>query len=140
LSTLDQIILEVIKLALAGIAGGLIGAKANDKLARSRDRESGIANRRREFLVFMRAWRKEVDMAYNDHEAIYKIPGLFGSTIAGFCASAETIRCDYTKGRRKEIESRIGAISSFSPHQNSRDKYEPFIKAIDEIIAYVDAV
>ena len=53
MSNLDQIILEVIRVVLAGIVGGLIGARANDRLTRHRDRDAGIANRRREFLAFM---------------------------------------------------------------------------------------
>lgn len=123
----------------ASICGAISGALVAHKLAARRERDSGRASRKRDFLVFMSAWRKEVDMAYNDYEPLYKIPALFNSTIAGFCASAETIRCDYTGHRRKEIESRISAISSFNPNQNSRDKYDPFIKAMDEIIAYVEA-
>jgi hypothetical protein len=131
--------LEIARLIAASICGAISGALVAHKLAARREQDSGRAARKREFLVFMRAWRKEVDTAYNDYEAIYRLPGLFNSTIAAFCASAETIRCDYTGHRRKEIEERISAISRFSPNQNSRDKYEPFIKAMDEIVAYVDA-
>jgi hypothetical protein len=130
--------LEIARLVAASICGAISGALVAHKLAGRRERDSGRAARRREFLVFMRAWRKEVDMAYNHYDAVETIPGLFNSTVAGFCASAEAIRCDYTGHARKEIESRISAISGFSPNQNSRDKYEPFIKALDEIIAYVE--
>jgi hypothetical protein len=49
LNTFNQILLEAIKLILAGIAGGLIGAWANDRLTRKREQDSSIANRLRHF-------------------------------------------------------------------------------------------
>ena len=41
MNNFNQILLEAIKLSLAGIIGGLIGARANDKLTRRREQDAG---------------------------------------------------------------------------------------------------
>lgn len=61
MTNLNQIILEAIKLILAGVIGGLIGARANDRLTRNRERDAGVASRRREFLGFIAGWRSEME-------------------------------------------------------------------------------
>jgi predicted metalloendopeptidase len=52
---------EKVALALLGgfiaATGGIIVALWSDKLTRKREHQSGIINRRREFIVFMWAWR-----------------------------------------------------------------------------------
>jgi hypothetical protein len=53
METFNQILLEAIKLALAGIAGGLIGARANDRLARRRERETAIREDKLKFIPFL---------------------------------------------------------------------------------------
>ena len=53
MDTFYQILLEAIKLALAGIAGGLIGARANDRLARRRERETAVREDKLRFIPFL---------------------------------------------------------------------------------------
>src|SRR5271154_2485707 len=60
----NQITLEAIKLVLAGIIGGLIGARANDRLTRRREKDAGMANRKREFLAFMAQLLAEAQRPY----------------------------------------------------------------------------
>ena len=75
MDTFNQILLEAIKLALAGIAGGLIGARANDKLTRQREKDSGISSRKREFLAFMAMWKTEIagNYAHNTFRTVYAV-------------------------------------------------------------------
>jgi hypothetical protein len=49
MNNFNQILLEAIKLSLAGIIGGLIGARANDKLTRRREQDAGRDNWLRRF-------------------------------------------------------------------------------------------
>jgi hypothetical protein len=65
MNELDQILFEAIKVACAGIAGGLIGARANDKFTRKRERERDLENRRLRFREFLIGWRLEIASVQN---------------------------------------------------------------------------
>ncbi len=51
MNNIEEILFEAVRIACAGILGGLIGARANDKLARRRDKDSGLAADKK--LIFL---------------------------------------------------------------------------------------
>ncbi len=91
MDTLYQILLEAIKLALAGILGGLIGARANDKFARKRDQDAGIMAEKLKFIPLIDGLINLTDkcdgmmgsVRYEVHPRLYEPAMRFGLHLAG---------------------------------------------------------
>src|ERR1700676_1188915 len=112
---------EFIRLLFAGMAGGLLGAYIADKLTRKREKESGISTRKRDFLTFIKRWRKASENIISKHDAIFHFPAWFGENVPDFCGFAETIRGDFTNERRDKFDAFASTISDsnwgYKPHQ-----------------------
>src|ERR1039457_3879832 len=96
--THNQILLEAIKLALAGIVGGLIGAQANDKLTRRREKDAGKDKRKLDFLAFLAHWRSEIKTPPHNNGMVFHDDGGIQAFLAGlhrFHAEQEKVRTDY---------------------------------------------
>jgi len=52
--------IDLLRVIAAGVGGGLISTLAAHRFAIIRERNNGIAARKREFLTFMKSWRVEV--------------------------------------------------------------------------------
>ena len=131
---------EFIRLAFAGMAGGLLGAYINDRLTRKRENESGVSTRRRDFLTFMHSWRKAAEGIVSRYDAIDHFPGWFIENIPGFCGFAETIRADFTDERRNKFEGFTSTISDSNwKNKCNPDEYKKWLKIVDELIVFVDS-
>jgi hypothetical protein len=71
MNSFNQIMFEAIKLALAGIIGGLIGARANDKLTRRRERDTGRERRKLDFHAFLACRRSEIKTPPHNKGIVY---------------------------------------------------------------------
>jgi hypothetical protein len=132
-------LIHIAELIGAGIVGGLIVAFVSHKLTLGRDRTSGKATRKREFLAFMRAWRIEVDRTYLEPGGFARHASSFTDSVSGFSAAAELIRSDFTGESRKKFEGLISAITRFSGGElYTKAGHEKIQKAFDDIIAFVD--
>jgi len=105
MTQLEEIFLEAVKLILAGLLGGLIGARANDRLTRNRERESGISCRKRSFLAFMAQFKAE---AVNTHPT--KWGDFFANKIPNIRHSAELIKEDFISEKRTEFETLVAGV------------------------------
>lgn len=125
----------------AAILSGVLAVLITHRLAIDRDRIVGIETRKRAFLAFLASWRYEIGRkslhpgggGFERHESS------FGDVIPRFIEEADFIKWDFTKRKRKQFEVLCAAItgSEYPSIYNQKD-YEKAIKAMDDIIAFVD--
>jgi hypothetical protein len=129
----NDIILEAIKLILAGIIGGLIGARANDRLTRNRERESGVANRKRDFLAFMAQLKAQAMVTH-----ITEFGEFYANKIPNLRHSSELIAGDFHAGKRADFEVLVAAACDLTEKDiyNPNNKQE-IMARVEEIIAFV---
>jgi hypothetical protein len=133
-------LIHIAELIGAAIIGGLIVALVSHKLTLGRERTSGRAARKREFLAFMRAWRIEVDRTYLEVGGFARHPSSLTGSVSSFSAAAELIRGDFTGDSRKKFERLIAAVTSCNASNfDNTESHRRLLKAFDDIIAYVDA-
>jgi hypothetical protein len=128
-------IFAIANLVAASICGALSGALVAHKLAVRRERASGIAARKRDFLSFMQAWKHEVariHRASNSAGFEHSIPA-FADGIALFRSQVEMIRGDFTKDRLHHLDALVSAVSKCDIHDNKKA-----VQTIDDVISYVD--
>lgn len=140
MNNLNQILLEAIKLAFAGIIGGLIGARANDKLARRREQDAGRDNRKRDFLAFLASWRSEINTPPHTKGMVFLDDGGIQAFLAGlnqFNAEKERVRNDYLD--MKKIAHLAGRVSSLDVgHSVGQIKSRKIIlEALDALIDFI---
>jgi hypothetical protein len=128
--------IDLLRLVGAGIVGGLIGAFASHKLTLHRERESGKASRKRDFLAFLNEWRSEFKRA----ATIERFSEYFGESISAFCGEAQRIRPDFVGDSRKKFDALVGAVAKYTRPEIYGEKghYKQFLSAIDDLIEYVD--
>jgi|APCry1669193181_1035450.scaffolds.fasta_scaffold117258_2 hypothetical protein len=133
---MSEQVIDLLRLVAAGIVGGLIGAFASHKLTSHRERESGRASRRRDFLAFLNEWSSEFKRAatieiFSEH---------FGATISMFSGEAHRIRADFIGDDRQKFDALVAAVSKYTRPQiyGEMGDYKKFMAAIDDLIAYVD--
>jgi hypothetical protein len=139
MNNFNQIMLEAIKLALAGIIGGLIGARANDKLARRREQEAGRDRRKLDFLAFLARWRSEIKTPPHNKGIVYVDDGgvqAFLDWLHQFQAEQERVRDDYPD--RNTFAQLVGTVGSLKVGRaegqiNSR---KIILEALDALIAF----
>ena len=75
MDTFYQILLEAIKLILAGVAGGLIGARDNDKLTILRDRDQRVREFRNTVSVLLEKFRiaANVDLIFIHQQSVTQL-------------------------------------------------------------------
>ena len=128
----NQILLEAIKLVLAGIAGGLIGARANDKLARGRDADA----RKRVFVGFLQKWQAEI--------AHVVIPSIFvtdpaiaayNDRLGEFCEQAGWVQDCYPDAERfKDLAHRVANLNA-NDWKNKRPR-DVMLEAIGDLLKF----
>lgn len=133
MNNFNQILLEAIKLALAGIAGGLIGARANDRFARIRDRDAGMANRRREFLVFMKSWRGDLERPRFGSGSEDAAPKIFLDGLLAWHGFVALICDDFTGESRIKFDELVAIVPKCYVHDKNK-----ILKAMNDVIAYVE--
>lgn len=125
---------EVVKLlstgVLGGIIGGFVGAFCQHKFARCRDRDAGIAARKRAFRAFMYQLRSEIVNRYHD---TVTFAGFYQNKIPNLQHEAATILDDFSREKRAEFERLVAVASGFkgtAPDGTTK----PIVEAIDAII------
>jgi hypothetical protein len=116
---------EFIRLAFAGMAGGLIGAYVNDKLTRKRERDAGIANRKRIFLSFLNGWQAITGRSWPPNED-------FGLELQ---KQAAFVSADFADSRFEDLVKNAFRLTSATT--DSQEAYKETPKAIDALIKYV---
>jgi len=148
METFNQILLEAIKLVLAGIAGGLIGARANDKLARRREQDAEKRASRQKLVATI--LRLLLDMQHEgDLMGLrYNRKPELTSAIATFSVfQCQTVR-DGLQARLKKYEeippSALAAKIECAPDGSNvigRSQAVSILsEPLKEILEYVDAV
>jgi hypothetical protein len=135
----NQILLEAIKLALAGIIGGLIGARANDKLARRREQDAGRDNRKRDFLAFIASWRSEINTPPHKNGIVFTDDGGVLAFLTGlhqFNAEKERVRNDYSD--LEKFAHLVGAVGSLNVGraENQINSRKMILKTMDALIDF----
>jgi hypothetical protein len=130
------IILEFIKLLLAGIAGGLIGAKANDRLTRNRDADG----RKRDFVGFLSKWRSEISSPspkisgafyYPDHVA----KEVYRNELASFNSKIAMVRLDFIN--KQEFDALTKRLAGLTEKDlQVRQPSEVILEALDALIRF----
>jgi hypothetical protein len=112
----------------------------SQSLQREHAAKDAIAGRRRDFLAFMRSWRKDAEGIVLRYDAIYHFPKWYLEAIPGFCGFAETIRGDFTGERRKKFDAFTTTISDSNiRNAGNPEAYKKWLKIVDELIVFVDA-
>jgi len=126
----NQIILEAVKLALAGIIGGLIGARANDRFTRSRD----ASPRKRAFVGFLKGWKSEIFSAvihgiWPPSENAYRLK------LASFLAEVEQVR-DVFRDRQRfdDMTKRVAGLTEKDWYR--KQPRDVICGAIDALITF----
>lgn len=136
---LNDIFFEAIKLVLAGIIGGLIGARANDKFTRAREKESGIAQRKRDFIAYIRQWRSEIELAERDIDkwGVNGIIKTYQLGLPSFNAGIGRVQPDFRDRKEfNELTSRINGLTA----QNLQGQTNPraiILEAIDALLRFL---
>lgn len=133
---------EAIKLALTGIVGGLIGARANDKLARRREQDAGREKRKLDFHAFLACWRSEIKTPPHNKGIVYIDDGgvqAFLDRLHQFHAEQERVKNDYPD--RNKFAQLVGIIGSLKVGRaegqiNSR---KIILETLDALIAFTKA-
>jgi hypothetical protein len=140
MNNFNQILLEAIKLTLAGIIGGLIGARTNDKLTRRREQDAGRDSRKLDFLAFLACWRSEINTPPHNKGIVYMDDGGVQAFLTGlhrFHAEQERVRNDCLD--RKKFAQLVGGVSSLNVGRavgqiNSR---KIILEALDAFIDFI---
>lgn len=142
MNNFNQILLEAIKLSLAGIIGGLIGARANDNLTRRREQDAGRDNRKLNFLAFLARWRSEINTPQHSNGAFEVDDGgvqAFQAGLHQFHAEQERVRDDYpAREKFAQLVSRIGCLKVGGMEGQKRTRKIIF-EAMDALIAFIKA-
>lgn len=83
----------------------------------------------------MQAWRVEVDRRYLEPGGFTRRPSAYSDVVSEFRAAAEMIRKDFSGDSRTRFEQFVGAVAGCPPTNHKKA-----IQAIDELVAYVDAI
>lgn len=142
MNNFNQILLEAIKLSLAGIIGGLIGARANDKLTRRREQDAGRDSRKLNFRAFLARWRSEINTPQHSNRAFEVDDGGIQTFQAGlhqFHAEQERVRDDYPD--REKFAQLVGRISSLKVRgmEGQKKAREIIFEAMDALIDFIKA-
>jgi len=116
---------------------GVAVAILSDYLTRQRERQSGIVSRRREFIVFMWAWRMKMDVWYLNSGWEHHSSD-FHDFIPAYKANAELIHSDFVGDEKKQFEVLMEAITSRGNRRYAY-KHEEVLEAIEKLIAFVEA-
>jgi hypothetical protein len=132
---------ELIRLVGAGIVGGLISAFVAHKLTISRERMSGQASRKREFLVFMKSWRVEIDRQYLESGGFVRNAASFTDMVSSYCGMAESIRKDFRGTERNQFDALHAAMTrcgaqNFNHGEQQRSQ---MLKAFGDLISFVNS-
>ncbi len=142
MNNVNDILFEAIKLALAGIIGGLIGARANDKLARKREQDTGRDNRKRNFLSFLASWRSEISMPPNTRGMVFIDDCGIQAFLAGihqFNAEKERVRNDYPDvAKFAQLVFRVSSLD-VGHAENQIKSRRVILEALDALIDFVKA-
>jgi hypothetical protein len=136
----NQIFLEFIKLALVGIIGGLIGARANDKLARRREQDAGRDSRKRDFLAFVASWRSEIYTPPHKDGMVFLDDGgvlAFLNGLHQFNAEKERVRNDYSN--LEKFAQLVGAVGNLNVGraENQINSRKIILKTLDALIDFI---
>lgn len=129
--------LEIARLVAASIVGALSGAFVAHKLTASRERESGLRNRRREFRAFMVQFRSE---AADRHHPPNTFAEFYQNKVPNLRHAAAGITDDFSGDRRVEFERLVSIAAGFTGAQadNPQTGKKQILEAIDAIIQFVD--
>jgi hypothetical protein len=137
-STIPAHVYEIIRLIGAGIVGGLIASYATHRFTLSRERASGIRNRRRDFRAFVVQFRSEAADRY--HPDIKYFVMFYRDKIPNLRHAAATIADDFPRQRRVKFDELVSAASSaFTAKQASEaDGRKHVIDSLDAILRFLD--
>lgn len=124
-----QIIEDILCLIAAGIVGGLIASLAAHRLTLSREKASGKATRKRDFLAFMQAWRVEIDQLHMSKLGMVRHINAFFDLLPKFRSSAEMVRGDLVGRRKRRFDELIDAVQKYNGCDHNQ-----VLKMIDELI------
>ena len=135
----QDILAHLAELLGAGVVGGLIVAFITHRLTIGRDRSSGRASRKREFLSFMRAWKVEVSRTYLEPGGFAYDPSSINDSVSHFAALAESVRGDLIGQSLKRFSELVSTITGFRGGRlHIKGGHEAIQKAFDEIIEVVE--
>jgi hypothetical protein len=135
MGTFYQIFLEAIKLVLAGIAGGLIGARANDRLARDRDSNA----RKRVFVGFLQKWQAEIAIPNRDQPQFFAMtdPAIvaYDSKLAAFCEQVAWVKGCYPDADKfKALTVRVANLN-INDWKNKKPR-DVILEAVGELLKF----
>jgi len=119
--------------------GAVLAVLITHRLNIDRERISGIARRKREFLAFLSGWRYEIGRTRLVAGGFEGREETFGDVISIFTERANLIKWDLPKKKRPEFETLCAAITSIEhPTVYGPDDRKKAQKSIDAIIAFVE--
>jgi hypothetical protein len=120
---------------LAAVLAVLIAHRLN----LDRERVSGIAHRKREFLAFLSGWRYEIGRTRLVPGGFEGREETFGDVISLFTEKANLIKWDLPKKKRPEFEALCAAITAIDhPTVYGPDDRKKAKKSIDTIISFLE--
>ena len=106
-------LLEAVRIIGSGIVGGLIGSFITHRLTLSRERRSGKATRKRNFLAFMRTWQIEIGRTYLESGGFARKPIAFSDVVSSFAGECQSIRGDFDKKKRSDFDALVATVTAF---------------------------
>lgn len=132
--------IDFVRLVAAGVLGGLIATFAGHRLTVSRDRQSGIASRKREFLKFAKAWRVEIRKPTLEGGGWGRDTGAFLDHKSEYTHWAESIRPDFSRKNRDMFNSMDSALMEIGAGKlNRKGGHEYLLDTLDKLIKFVES-
>jgi hypothetical protein len=136
---INQAVMPTLETVVVATLAGILAVLATHRLNIDRERVSGIAHRKREFLAFLSGWRYEIGRTRLVAGGFEGREETFGDVISIFTERANLIKWDLPKKKRPEFEALCAAITSiehptvYGPEDRKRAQ-----KSIDAIISFVE--
>jgi hypothetical protein len=128
---------EVMRLVGAGIVGGLIASFATHRFTLSRERTSGIRNRRREFRAFVVQFRSEAADRFHWPNAF---ASFYQDKVPNLRHAAATVADDFHRDERTEFDKLVSIAGGFTREQADGEKGKKRVTdSLDAILRFLDA-
>jgi hypothetical protein len=136
LSDQDPLI-ELARLIGAGVVGGLIATFAGHRLTLSRERQSGVRNRKRDFAAFVAQFRSEAADRYHARGAFAEF---YQNKVPNLRHAAATVFDDFPQKRRTEFDRLVSAAAGFTGAQADEGETgkQRIITALDDILRFLN--
>jgi hypothetical protein len=136
-SEANQSLFELARLVGAGIVGGLLASYATHRFTRSRERESGREQRKRDFRSFLIGFKSEAtDLHY---PSTSHFANVYQEKKPGLRQLAATVRDDLPRKRRAAFDGLVNRATGFTGGQACKpDGKKRVIEAFDAILQFLD--